>query len=320
MPTLDELALIYHDAQQSIVARMLSQVLGLWSLVDFGDIDGSWAKVAPDVTTALTAGQTLSATAAPTYMSALLTISHTKPAPVKLRPGGFAGRTSAGIPWSAIINMVPIRAKQRVATGVSPAEAMDAGRNELTLIASTEAHDAGRSAMEVSMGVQPAITRYVRVPDAAACDRCMILAGKVYRHEALFLRHPRCGCTSRPLAPGERGDPSSPKRLFDGLSREEQDRRFGEAGADAIRAGAHPGQVVNAKKGMSAAGDLFTTQGSSTRSFAGKRLLASGEKAQKTPGARRRTASRLSPQGCRKAAAGDHERYLALLHRNGYIV
>jgi hypothetical protein len=41
-----------------------------------------------------------------------------------------------------------------------------------------------------------------------------------------------------------------PRRYFDGLSRAEQNRVFGEAGARAIREGADMAQVVNARRGM----------------------------------------------------------------------
>src|SRR5699024_1103862 len=44
---------------------------------------------------------------------------------------------------------------------------------------------------------------------------------------------------------------------FDSLSREEQDKTFGKAGAQAIRDGADPAQVVNARSGMQPAGALL---------------------------------------------------------------
>jgi hypothetical protein len=54
-----------------------------------------------------------------------------------------------------------------------------------------------------------------------------------------------------PTRPGA-GTPGfiDPRAYFNGLSRAEQDRVFGEAGARAVREGADMAQVVNARRGM----------------------------------------------------------------------
>jgi hypothetical protein len=60
---------------------------------------------------------------------------------------------------------------------------------------------------------------------------------------------------------------TNPRVYFDGLSRAEQDKAFTIAGAEAIRAGADIGKVVNARRGMRTATDgrLYTTEAAGRR-------------------------------------------------------
>jgi hypothetical protein len=95
---------------------------------------------------------------------------------------------------------------------------------------------------------------------------------------------------------------------FRRMSSVEQDRAFGKDAAEAIRAGSDPAAVTNARAGMRAAGEPFTTQGTSARSVSGQRLRAAGR------------TRRLSPAGCRIQAGGDQGlRYRQLPFENGYL-
>ena len=139
---------------------------------------------------------------------------------------------------------------------------------------------------------------------------------------------------------------------FDRLSREEQDKAFTRAGAEAIRDGADISQVVNARRGargLTPAGaritadearmlrggrdrgrletvDVFghdlavTTEGVTTRGVAGVRLGAkeTGTK----QGRRYRSAKppRLMPESIYKIAGNDRDEAIRLLKRYGYIL
>src|SRR5690625_5568244 len=110
-----------------------------------------------------------------------------------------------------------------------------------------------------------------------ACDRCAILAGRFYRWNDGFLRHPDCMCehvattASSEQEAFDRGLIEDPYEYFESLSEEEQDRRFGKAGAQAIRDGADMSQVVNARRGMTANGH-FTVEGTSRYGHAAQGL------------------------------------------------
>lgn len=57
-----------------------------------------------------------------------------------------------------------------------------------------------------------------------------------------------------------------PRSAFDAMSTAEQDKAFTKAGAEAIRQGADPAQVVNARRGMyTADGHLFTSEAAGSR-------------------------------------------------------
>jgi hypothetical protein len=115
-----------------------------------------------------------------------------------------------------------------------------------------------------------------------------------------------CDCTMMPIrSDSDTESIVSPKVLFERMSPEEQDRRFGRAGAEAIRLGADLGQVVNARSGMrTAGGQVITTAGTTRRGAAGRRL---------------RGQVRLMPEQIIKDAGGDRDRAIELLQRHGFI-
>lgn len=90
----------------------------------------------------------------------------------------------------------------------------------------------------------------------------------------------------------------------------EQDRVFGKAGAEAIRAGADIGQVVNARRGMSSAAVFgrevaVTNEGTTNRRRFGQKLST------------RRP--RLMPEQIIAEAKGDRAEAVRLLSLHGYI-
>lgn len=154
--------------------------------------------------------------------------------------------------------------------------------------------DAARQMTAVGIAARPAVTGYVRVVEGGACSRCIILAGRYYRWSQGFLRHPHCACTHSPS--NRARDAQDPRDLFDRLPKEEQDRRFTAAGAEAIRMGADISRVVNASKGVQYA-QMF------------------GRAVKATP---TRGGMRLMPESI-LAAAQDRDQAIALLRAHGYL-
>lgn len=96
---------------------------------------------------------------------------------------------------------------------------------------------------------------YVRMLQPPSCDRCAILAGRWYRWNTGFQRHPMCDCIHIPASEAAADDlTADPMAYFNSLSEEQQAYYFGKANAQAIRDGADIFAVVNAQR----EGAMFT--------------------------------------------------------------
>jgi hypothetical protein len=119
-----------------------------------------------------------------------------------------------------------------------------------------------------AIAARPEVTGYVRMIVGKTCPRCLILAGKRYRWNSGFRRHPRCDCRHVPYVESVPDDVTvNPDAYVAALSAEEQDQLLGKAGAEAVRAGADLARVVNARRGVTAAADgrLYTTEAAGRR-------------------------------------------------------
>src|SRR5690606_29669159 len=158
-----------------------------------------------------------------------------------------------------------------------------------------------------------------------------------------FERHPGCRCQTIPVHREDvlpSGVFSSPADYFESLSRTEQDRVFTKAGAEAVRLGADPISVVNARRGMfrtQQPGSMVarasrravigpdgvpfdayaTTEGTSVRGRFG-RNAGGGYVRLVGDRYRRTTTVRLMPETILDLADGDQARAVELLKQYGY--
>ncbi|WP_017616379.1 VG15 protein [Nocardiopsis salina] len=311
-------AALAHQRGQDRIARGAADEVGqVWAQIDERDIRSSWLELVPRAATILAAAQLASALGAEEYLDELLGVA----APVVAAPAWeeITGTASDGRSLDTLLLQPGIRTLTAVQRGATPRRALMAGRIQLDTIARTQVTDAGRAAEQLGVAVRPRVVAYTRVVAPSACSRCMILAGREYSWSQGFQRHPRCKCTMRPLRPGERVDGDSPRALFDGLTREQQDKQFGRHAAEAIREGADMSQVVNARRGMQPATDRsrgrYTTEGTTRRGYAGRRL---GELTDTSGRYARSRRPRLMPEAIMRDAA-DRQRALELLHEHGYL-
>lgn len=289
-----ELALAFQAAQARRTRLVVNEVQRLWSQLDRADLSGSWnASVGPRIVRAVTAGQLASANVADGYVDEVVDAEGAASDRVgRVQPSAFAGLAADGRGLDSLMYLSVITTKQSIAGGLNVDDAMMRGLNQALRLSSSEVAQAGRSAVGSSMAGQRTIQGYVRVVQPPACSRCIILAGREYGWNTGFQRHPKCDCVHLPttlIARSRRrgqlsGDsftpttrPGStasgffdPRAYFTGLSRAEQDRVFGEAGARAIREGADMSQVVNARRGMYAA-DAYGRTVAATREGATRR-------------------------------------------------
>jgi hypothetical protein len=138
-----------------------------------------------------------------------------------------------------------------------------ASEHALELMAFTQVADAGRVAAGLSIAVRRHVG-WVRMVSPPCCPRCAILAGKYFKWNTGFQRHPLCKCSHIPTQEDVAGDVrTDPKALFDagqvsGVTRAEQ-KAIGE-GADANR-------VINARRSqyMDEAGNRLTYDSTTRR-------------------------------------------------------
>lgn len=259
------------------------------------DFDSAWAAVGPRILVLLSAAQ-LSAAADSSAYATLAALEQgldpTLSAAVNAR--AFIGSASDGRSLVGLLSEAVILAKTSVGAGSDVPSALAMGGRFLDLVTPTQVADAGRNAELVTMTATPSVGGYVRMLNTPSCSRCVILAGKRYRWDNNFRRHPKCDCFTI-AAGGTVAAPAkavSPEGYFRSLSTAEQNHWAGsKANADAIREGASPITVVNANRGT------YTPTGRSAP----------------TPGAR------PTPGAIYHAADGDRDRALELLKAAGYL-
>ena len=252
----------------------------------------------------------------------------------------FSGVTLDGREVGAQMYSAVTTTKRAIGVGMPAREAFIVGASFLATVVGTMVSDMGRQA-DLTAGVARKMTRYIRVVQPGACSRCAVLAGAGSAKDA-YLRHPRCQCTALPVPSdgienwtgiADAGLYGSPQDYFDSLSRAEQDRTFTKAGAEAIRQGADPVKVVNARRGAYGIGysghynPPSVRRGRLTPVTIGTRpdgsplqVYATTEGTTRRGSYGRRSSSvRLMPEQIAVMAGGDTDRWIELLTKYGYL-
>lgn len=291
------------------------------------DFDRSWARIGPRLRALLTVAQARAAVDGANYLPLILAAQGIPDEPEgEVDPSKLAGVASSGADLSVLLYTPVIRAKQNVATGMAAAQALTAARGVLDGIMLTQVADAGRVSTGTAMVSRPNLHGYVRMLTRPSCARCVVQAGKTFKWNTGFLRHPRCDCVHIPTTEDTFDSLSTdPLGYFQALPAGEQEKTFGKAGAQAIRDGADLGQVVNARSGMQTASvfgkkTLITDSGTTKRGLAGQRLAAAGEKFGPSGRSKyqRVQVPRLMPEQIYKDASSRADA-IRLLRRFGYV-
>jgi hypothetical protein len=266
---VDQVAALHAERQVTLARRTSLELARLWRHVDRDRIAASWGSLLPQALAVLGTSQATSAASAGLYVDDVVEASGVtvEAASGRILPGAFAGIASDGRPLASLLLEPAITVLSQIKQGAALPQAMSSGRFTLDLIARTQVADAGRVAVGTAIAARPQVTGYVRMVVGKTCARCLILAGKFYRWNAGFQRHPRCDCRHVPVAENEPADIRvNPKAYFDSLDRAGQDDLLGKAGAEAVRSGADMAKVVNARRGMyTADGKQFTREAAGRR-------------------------------------------------------
>lgn len=288
--------------------------------------------VGPSIQEVVLAAQEAAVASADAYVAAILAeLDFPVEVPTSLNIDALIGVAGDGTPvesltYGAVIEAAKAQyrpALESLSQSQAAQQALLEGQQWMDDLVQTIVADTARAAEIASTTQRTWVTGYVRMIEPGACSRCVILAGAFYRYNDGFARHPRCKCRHIPASENVAGDVlTSPQAYFDSLSEAEQDRIFTNAGAEAIRLGADPGQVVNARRGMRTAQvygrkTLVTTEGTTARGLAGKTLGGLGKEAGQRY--RRSRTPRLMPESIITNAASPEDA-LRLLKRFGYVL
>ncbi|MEV4767790.1 hypothetical protein [Micromonospora humida] len=293
-----EVARDHSAARRRLALAVAGEAGRLWALVDPARIGESWLGLLARLLVLLAGAQSAAAGRADGYLDEVLDAQGVAASAAgRVSAQALSGVASDGRDLGDLLYQPAISTLVGIKRGATVDQALAAGGAGLDMIVRTQVADAGRAADQVALVARPQATGYVRMLVGKSCSRCAILAGRTYRWNAGFDRHPRCDCVHIPAREDSADDlRTDPKRYFASLPAAEQDRLFTRAGAAAIRAGADIGQVVNARRGMyEASGRQFTTVGA------------------------RKKRPRLMPEQILREARGDRGEALRLLRLHGYL-
>lgn len=162
-------------------------------------------------------------------------------------PAAFAGTTQLGWPIETPIETIIDRLAADLDGELQ--QLTDQMLGSLDLFVQSEVIASGADASSVEIAAGPEWENFVRVLVLPSCDRCVILAGRIYRDLDGFARHPLCDCQHWPVtswADAEAaGLVTDPQVAFD----RGQVRGLSQADTQAVRDGADLQAVVNAKRG-----------------------------------------------------------------------
>lgn len=319
-----------YQAQQSATSTAAAlAAIAAWRGIDGKALDASWPKVVARMLAVISGAQRKVAAAAPGYVGRVAAAQRAGTAAFRLNPDAFAGLTGDGRSLSGLLYAPVALSKQRIGQGERIADVLADEEKHVALLAKTVVADTGRQASQGMIMGYPILRGYVRVVHLPACARCIILAGRFYRRSEGFLRHPSCDCTMIP-ARGEEWVPSQdPADLMAQMQADHPKslkKSLTQGDLRALSHGADLNQVVNAHRGLSTAAGpgrklKVTTEGTTKRGFAGKRLIA---EAGAKPGGRykRAATARLTPAqifGIADEESWDDAEIVRQLTRFGYI-
>lgn len=332
---LPEAAGAYYRQQQRLTVATLALTRTAWATVT-PDLDASWLAAGPRLSVITMSAQLGAARAAEPYLAAVLGELDLPTAnDGEVNPAGFVGVAGDGRDVDSLLYGAVTTSKASIAAGAQVQEAMTRGGRWLDMAVQTLLADTARAAVSTGITARPRVGGYVRMLNLPSCSRCVILAGKWFRWNEGFARHPRCDCRHIPAAEDMAGDlRTDPQKAVEAG----QVRGLTRAERAAIDDGADVGQVVNARRGMSTTSIggrtiQVTSEGTTRRGVAFRALSRRGTVTEQAGTATRITrtgpeqraitrtrsrAPRLTPQTIYDVAE-DRADAIRLLKANGYL-
>lgn len=297
----------------------------MWAQVDPADIVASWTARIPDAVIVTTGGQLAAARLAEAYVAEAAAFAEVGGEVADaVRAAGFSGIASDARGLISLLYQPVVGSLLAIKAGAGPRAALASGRATLDMIVRTQVADAGRLADQTALTARKELDGYVRVVVGATCSRCIVLAGKTYRWNTGFKRHPHCDCQHLPTRLADAAKiKQDPQVIYDSLTPAER-RAAGWTVADqkALAEGADMNQVVNARRGLYTAGERkLTSHGTSRRAlYGGYDIDPETGKLTKLPRGQKKRAPRLSVDQIFIEAGDDRDKAIRMLRQYGYLI
>lgn len=181
----------HYRNQQVRALRAEALVRNEWRQVS-GDLDTEWERVRARVSLIVASAQLGAARDGVAYVPAALgELGEATPADFDVRPASLSGVASDGRPLGTLLDGVTVKAKIAIAQGQPNSEALQTAGRWIGMVTRTQVADAGRSSTGLGVFARRGIG-YVRYVSPPSCARCALLAGKWFRSNQGFQRHPAC--------------------------------------------------------------------------------------------------------------------------------
>jgi hypothetical protein len=197
MPPPQATADLYRTVQRYELL-LLTAGRRLWRRMRPGDMDASWATLAPSLVTLTAGAQMAAAQAATLYVPSVLAETGQSDRPdVSVRPQAFSGVASDGRSLPGLLEGAVVASKRAITRGLDGGDALASGQRWLEQALQSVVADAARDATAAEIVARPDIG-WVRMVNPPCCSRCAVLAGRIYKWNSGFDRHPQCDCLHIP--------------------------------------------------------------------------------------------------------------------------
>lgn len=284
----------HYAGQQRLTVATLGLARTAWRQMG-SDFDASWRTVGPQLELIAMSAQLGAARGADPYLRAVLPELGMADDPVaQVVPRAFVGTAGDGRPVASLLYGA-VTAAKAAQISLPLVESLARGGRFLDMATHTLVADTSRDAVSSGITARPNVAGWVRMLRPPSCPQCVVLAGKWFRWNRGFQRHPRCDCYHVPAGEGMAGALTTSAKAAVEAG---QVRGLSAADSRAVADGADVARVVNAHRGMS------------TAQVAGRSVSSTAEAAGR--------GVRLRPEGIYQVAR-DRDDALRLLARFGYL-
>ena len=176
--------------QQGISTTTAAAVGQVWRRMG-DDFDPSWAAIRPEMLSMVELGRAAAVNQALGYTAAVLAETNQVDSAVgELAAGAFLSSAPDGRSVGGLLDEAIIGAKVAVGNGATAADALAQSGRWLSMVSLTLLADTRREVYAADIVQRRTVAGYTRMLNPPSCARCIILAGRWYRWNAGFARHP----------------------------------------------------------------------------------------------------------------------------------